>query len=187
MSSINLTDNFITFNIPYPSPLAVKPPKNSSHTTQNCFTHLSHTPHRLLVGPTSILPWYTQPINISFGMESTIHCQHLSSYFIQCFQFFVCPSYLLHTWSALTAAQVFVAITLFFQFNLDFNISFSLLFYSIEFFFISFSFIKSASMIPKYLYLLSPISPIIRPYKRVILSNLTFFSLVITNIVVIEG
>ena len=56
MSSINLTDNFITFNIPYPSPIAVKPPKNSSHTTQNCFTHLSHTPHRLLVGPTSILP-----------------------------------------------------------------------------------------------------------------------------------
>ena len=44
MSSINLTDNFITFNIPYPSPLAVKPAKNSSHTTQNCFTHLSHTP-----------------------------------------------------------------------------------------------------------------------------------------------
>ena len=66
MSSINLTDNFITFNIPYPSPLAVKPAKNSSHTTQNCFTHLSHTPHRLLVGQTSILPSYIQPINISF-------------------------------------------------------------------------------------------------------------------------
>ena len=64
MSSINLTDNFITFNIPYPSPIAVKPPKNSSHTTQNCFTHLSHTPHRLLVGQTSILPSYIQPINI---------------------------------------------------------------------------------------------------------------------------
>ena len=56
MSSINLTDNFLTFNIPYPLPLAVKRPKNSSHTTQNCFTHLSHTPHSLLVGPTSILP-----------------------------------------------------------------------------------------------------------------------------------
>ena len=181
MSSINLTDNLLTFNIPYPLPLAVKRPKNSSHTTQNCFTHLSHTPHSLLVGPTSILPWYIQPINISFWMESTIHCQHLLSHFIQCFQFFVCPSYLLHTWSALTAAHDQ------FQFNLDFNISFSLLFYSLEFFFISFSFIKSASIIPKYLYLLSPISPIIRSYKIGIPSNLTFFSLVITNTVVIEG
>ena len=138
MSSINLTDNFLTFNTPYPLPLAVKRPKNSSHTTQNCFTHLSHTPHSILVGPTSIFPWYIQPINIAFWMESTIHCQHLSSHFIQCFQFFVCPSYLLHTWSALTAAQVLITITLFFQFNLDFNISFSLIFYSLEFFFISF-------------------------------------------------
>ena len=109
--------------------------KNSSHTTPNCFPHFSRTPHRLLVGPTSILPWYIQPINISFWMESTFHCQHLSSHFIKCFQFFVCPSYLLHTWSALTAAQVLIAITLFFQFNLDFNISFSLLYYSLEFFF----------------------------------------------------
>ena len=138
MSSINLTDNFLTFNTPYPLPLAVKRPKNSSHTTQNCFTHLSHTPHSLLVGPTSILPWYIQPINISFWMESTIHCKHLSSpHFIQCFQFFLCPSYLLHTWSALTAAQVLIAITLFFQFNLDFNILVSAFFFTLLNFFSS--------------------------------------------------
>ena len=171
MSSINLTDNFITFNIPYPSPLAVKPPKNSSHTTQNCFTHLSHTPLSLLVGPTSILPWYIQPINISFWMESTIHCQHLSSHFIQCFQFFVCPSYLLHTWSALTAAHDQ------FQFNLDFNISFSLLFYSLEFFFISFSFIKSASIIPKYLYLLQRFLPLSAHAKELYPQTLLSFPL----------
>ena len=181
--------NQLNWQIPhfqYTLPLAVKRPKNSSHTTPNCFPHLSHTPRSLLVGPTSILPLYIQLINISFWMESTIHCQHLSRHFIQCFQFFLCPSYLFHTWSALTAAQVLIAIALFFQFNLDFNISFSLLFYSLECFFISFSFIKSASIIPRYLYLLSTISSSIRPYKRVIPSNLTFFSLVITNTVVIE-
>ena len=49
MSSISLTDSFLPYNVPYPLPLAVKRPKNSSHTTQNCFNHLSHTPHSLLV------------------------------------------------------------------------------------------------------------------------------------------
>ena len=49
MSSINWTDSFLTFNIPYPLPLAVKRPTNSSRTTPNCLTHLSHTPHSLWV------------------------------------------------------------------------------------------------------------------------------------------
>ena len=180
MSSINLTDSFLTFNIPYPLPLAVKRPKNSSHTTQNCFTHLSHTPHSLLVGPTSILPWYIQPINISFWMESTIHCQHLSSHFIQCFQFFLCPSYLLHTWSALTAAQVLIAITLFFQFNLDFSLLFYFLFHLLFVFYIRLN--NPQIFIPS-----SPLFPIVRRCKRVIPSILTFFSLVTTNTVVTEG
>ena len=84
----------------------------TSKTSQEFFTYHPklfspplHTPHRLLVGQTSILPWYIQPINISFWMERTNHCQHLSSHFIQCFQFFLCPSYLLHTWSALTLGR----------------------------------------------------------------------------------
>ena len=159
-----------------------------STTSQEFFTHhpklfyspLTH-PSQLISRPDLHPPLIHTTYQRLFLNGSTIHCQHFSSHFIQCFQFFVCPSYLLHTWSALTAAHDQ------FQFNLDFNISFSLLFYSLEFFFISFSFIKSASIIPRYLYLLSPISPIIRSYKIVIPSNLTFFSLVITNTVVIEG
>ena len=134
-------DVFNQLNWQFPHFLYTLPLTPCSKTSQEFFTYHPklffpplHTPHRLLVGQTSILPWYIQPINISFWMESTIHCQHLSSHFIQCFQFFLCPSYLLHTRSALTAAQVLIAITLFFQFNLDFNISFSLLFYSLEFF-----------------------------------------------------
>ena len=86
-------------------------------------------------------------------MESTIHCQHLSCRWIQCFQFFLCTSYLPHTWSALTLRRCLnIAITLFFPFNVDFNISFSLLFYPLaNSLFFSFSFITSVSVAPKYL------------------------------------
>ena len=80
-------------------------------------------------------------------------CQHHSSHKIQCFQFFLCPSYLLHTWSTLTLRRCLkIAITLFFPFNVDFYISFSLLFYPLtNSLFFSFSFITSASVAPKYL------------------------------------
>ena len=49
------------------------------------------------------------------------------------------------------------------------------------FFYFLFLYLASASIIPNYLYPSSPISPIIGLSKKVILSNLTFFSLFITK------
>ena len=49
-----------------------------SKTSQEFLTtpHLtSHTPFTAYWFPTLILHWYIRPINISFGMESTIHCR----------------------------------------------------------------------------------------------------------------
>ena len=43
------TDSFLTFNYSSTLPLAVEGPKNSSHTTPNCFPQLPHTPHSLLI------------------------------------------------------------------------------------------------------------------------------------------
>ena len=79
--------------------------------------------------------------------------------------------------------KVLMAITLFFQFNLDFNISFSLLFYFL-FHLLFVYYIRLNN--PQIFLPSSSLSPIVRPCKRVIPSNLTFFSLVITNTVVIE-
>ena len=107
-------------------------------------------------------------------MESTIHCQHFSCHWIQCFQFFLFPSKLLHTWSALTLRRCLkIAITLFFPFNVDFNISVSLLFYPLanpRFF--SFSFITSASVAPKYLNPFRLFLPLCSRFLRVFIEGM---------------
>ena len=108
--------------------LAVKRPNKSSLTTPNCFRHLSHTHHCLLVPnlhPPLIHKTY-QHLSLNGKHHSLLEPFKILYPMFSVFPLPILPApYLIST----DTVQVLNAITLFFSFNVEFNISFSLLFY----------------------------------------------------------
>ena len=114
-------------------------------------------------------------------METTIHCQHLSIHSIQSFQFFLCPILPVPYLISIDTAQVLNRHSLILHLMWISKLVSAFFFTLLQFFLFPFRLFGVRLNNPQLFIPFSPISPIIGPCKKVILSNLTFFFVFITK------